>query len=200
MNRLAAGLRTPVPAPPDAEDETGELRETTALAPRQARSHVHLRNVLRERGASPEAEYRAAITADPEEPYARYNLALVLSETGRLAEAEGEFRRAVALDPEDASGWRGLGETLNGLGRPAEARTALERARPLDRQGPRGKTHEDLLGGALARAQPHPGLHPRRGARLARDRRIEQDGTPEELPRVEGYLRQMMAAQDGESA
>jgi len=122
-------------------DAERALREAVALAPRQAGPHVHLGNVLRERGANveAEAEYRVAIAVDPEEPHAHYDLGLVLSETGRLAEAATEFRRVVALEPEDGDGWRGLGETLEALGQAPEARTALERARRLEGQEPPGK-------------------------------------------------------------
>jgi ABC-type multidrug transport system fused ATPase/permease subunit len=35
---------------------------------------------------------------------------------------------------------------------------------------------------------------------VLRDGRIEQDGTPEELLKVDGYFRQMMTAQDGGGA
>jgi Flp pilus assembly protein TadD len=121
-------------------DAERALREATALAPRQAGPHLHLGNVLRERGAAPEAEaeYRAAIAAEPDEPHARYDLGLLLAETGRPADAAAEFRRAVALEPEEADGWRRLAETLETLGQAAEAKTALERARRLEGQEPRG--------------------------------------------------------------
>ena len=124
-----------------SRDAERALREATALAPREAGPHVHLGNVLRERGAAAEAEaeYRAAIAAEPDEPHARYDLGLVLAETGRPADAAVEFRRVVALEPEEGDGWRRLAETLETLGQPAEANAALARARRLAAEPREGK-------------------------------------------------------------
>lgn len=54
----------------------------------------------------------AVARAQPDWPYAHYELGLVLARLGQNAEAIAAFRRAVALKPDLADGWRALGDRL----------------------------------------------------------------------------------------
>lgn len=67
-----------------------------------------------------------------------FNLAFLLGEDGRPAEAEPAFRRALAFDPKLDRAWYGLGLALIRLGRLDEAILALERATELQPMSPYG--------------------------------------------------------------
>jgi tetratricopeptide (TPR) repeat protein len=67
-----------------------------------------------------------------------FNLAFLLEDAGRLAEAEPAFRRAVALDPKLDRAWYGLGLVLIRLQRPDEAVAALKQNTKLQPMSPYG--------------------------------------------------------------
>jgi tetratricopeptide (TPR) repeat protein len=67
-----------------------------------------------------------------------FNLAYLLDETGRHAEAEPAFRQAVELDPRLDRAWYGLGLQLIRLQRFDEAIKALERNTELQPMSPYG--------------------------------------------------------------
>lgn len=115
-------------------DAEARLRESLAVAPRSADTHVNLANLLGDldRPKEAEAEYRAALSIDPNEPAAHYDLGVFLADAGRTAEAEQEFRAYVRLEPQDPAGYERLGEQLQALGRADAAREALDKARRLD--------------------------------------------------------------------
>ena len=67
-----------------------------------------------------------------------FNLAFLLDEAGRLAEAEAAFRRALALDDKLDRAWYGLGLALIRQQRWDEAVAALERNTKLQPMSPYG--------------------------------------------------------------
>lgn len=67
-----------------------------------------------------------------------FNLAFLLEQRGRQAEAEPAFRQSLALDPKLDRAWYGLGLALIGLGRIEEAVAALKRNTELQPMSPFG--------------------------------------------------------------
>ena len=67
-----------------------------------------------------------------------FNLAFLLDDAGRPAEAEPAFRQALALDPKLDRAWYGLGLTLIRLQRFDEAIAAFERNTELQPMSPYG--------------------------------------------------------------
>jgi tetratricopeptide (TPR) repeat protein len=67
-----------------------------------------------------------------------FNLAYLLADAGRHAEAEPIFRQAITLDPKLDRAWYGLGLTLIHLRRLDEAITALKRNTELQPMSPYG--------------------------------------------------------------
>ena len=101
-----------------------------------SRSHVRAQDGRRD---SAIADQQALIAAHPERSAADwFNLAYLLEEAGRLAEAEPAFRRALALDPQLDRAWYGLGLVLIRLHRPDEAVTALKQNTKLQPMSPYG--------------------------------------------------------------
>ena len=101
-------------------------------------SRAHLRA---ERGAREEAlaDAQALVTAHPQRKAADwFNLAFMLEEAGRLADAEAAFRRAVELDPKLDRAWYGLGLTLIRQQRYDDAVVALKRNTELQPMSPYG--------------------------------------------------------------
>jgi tetratricopeptide (TPR) repeat protein len=85
------------------------------------------------------ADSSALVAAWPERSAADwFNLAYLLEQRDRLAEAEAAFRRAVALDDKLDRAWYGLGLTLIRLGRFDDAVPALRRNTELQPMSPYG--------------------------------------------------------------
>ena len=83
---------------------------------------------LRERDrAGAEASLRRALEIDPQLPGAYTTLGVVLSNTGRKAEAVDAWKRAVALEPSEFDALYNLIVTLTELGRRDEARPYADR-------------------------------------------------------------------------
>ena len=141
-------------------------------------SRAHLRAQARpaRRGL---ADAQALVAAHPQRSAADwFNLAYLLEDAGRLAEAEPAFRRALALDPKLDRAWYGLGLVLIRLQRLDEAVAALKRNTELQPMSPYGwyqlaRVHVDRQR-ARGGAQDHPppeGLRAQGGrATGARDR------------------------------
>jgi protein O-GlcNAc transferase len=68
----------------------------------------------------------------PDDPYARFNLGLILSKLGRYGEAVPELQRAAQLSPADPEVFTELGIALLRTGDAARAETALRQALALD--------------------------------------------------------------------
>jgi len=101
-----------------------------------SRAHLRARRGDRD-GALADAQ--ALVAAHPQRSAADwFNLAFMLEEAGRYADAEPAFRRAVELDPKLDRAWYGLGLTLIRLGRHDEAVTALKRNTELQPMSPYG--------------------------------------------------------------
>ncbi len=101
-----------------------------------SRSHVRAQAGRRDEAI---ADQQALIAAHPDRSAADwFNLAYLLEEAGRLAEAEPAFRRALALDPKLDRAWYGLGLVLIRLQRADEAVAALKQNTKLQPMSPYG--------------------------------------------------------------
>lgn len=85
------------------------------------------------------ADAQAVVAMHPgRSPADWFNLAFMLDEAGRPAEAEPAFRRAVEMDPKLDRAWYGLGLSLIRLQRYDEAVTALKKNTELQPMSPYG--------------------------------------------------------------
>ena len=101
-----------------------------------SRAHLHAQLGQRDQAL---ADARRLTQAHPQRSAADwFNLAFLLDEAGRHAEAEPAFRRAVLLDPKLDRAWYGLGVLLIRLQRFEEAIKALERNTELQPMSPYG--------------------------------------------------------------
>jgi tetratricopeptide (TPR) repeat protein len=101
-----------------------------------SRSHVRAQAGRRDEAV---ADQQALIAAHPDRSAADwFNLAYLLEEAGRFADAEPAFRRALALDPKLDRAWYGLGLVLIRLQRPDEAVAALKQNTKLQPMSPYG--------------------------------------------------------------
>jgi tetratricopeptide (TPR) repeat protein len=101
-------------------------------------SRAHLR-AQRGAGDAAIADAQALVAAHPRRSAADwFNLAFLLEEAKRFAEAEPAFRQALELDPKLDRAWYGLGLTLIRLGRVDDAVTALKRNTELQPMSPYG--------------------------------------------------------------
>jgi len=101
-------------------------------------SRAHVRAELGRRSQAI-ADLQQLVQAQPERSAADwFNLAFLLDEAERYAEAEPAFRRAVELDPTLDRAWYGLGLALIRLQRLDEAVAALKRNTELQPMSPYG--------------------------------------------------------------
>ena len=70
--------------------------------------------------------FRAFVTKSPDDPFARYSLAMALRSSGRGAEAAAEFEELRRRKPDYVPAYLMLGQTLEALGREPEAAGAYE--------------------------------------------------------------------------
>ena len=77
-----------------------------------------------------ETLYEHALAVAPDSPYIHYNLATLLGEHGRHAEAVPHYREVVRLAPELMEAWSQLALSLAAQGDVAGARRTLEEIRP----------------------------------------------------------------------
>jgi tetratricopeptide (TPR) repeat protein len=99
----------------------GELRDL-------AGAEACLRRLVGEAG---EGAHFASVDAALRGAKGRHNLAVVLREQGRAAEAEAEWRRALEFDPAFVLAWLELGELALGQGRRDMFDAALARLEDL---------------------------------------------------------------------
>ena len=89
---------------------------------------AHIGSCLSALGRHQEAEgYFRKSLAGLDDATTHYNLGLLMSETGRLADAEREYRRALTLNPAHAGARGNLGPLLARMGRTREAADELRR-------------------------------------------------------------------------
>jgi len=101
-----------------------------------SRSHVRAQRGQRDDAI---ADMQRLVAAQPDRSAAYwFNLAYLLEDAGRFAEAEPCFRHALELDPKLDRAWYGLGLTLIRLRRPEEAVTALKKNTELQPMSPYG--------------------------------------------------------------
>ena len=101
-------------------------------------SRSHVRSQMGRRSEAI-ADLQRLVAAQPERSAADwFNLAFLLEEDGRFADAEPAFRRALALDPKLDRAWYGLGLVLIRLQRPADAVAALKKNTELQPMSPYG--------------------------------------------------------------
>jgi predicted Zn-dependent protease len=70
--------------------------------------------------------FRAFVARSPDDPFARYSLAMALRSLGRAAEAAAEFEELRRRKPDYVPAYLMLGQTLEALGRDADAAKAYE--------------------------------------------------------------------------
>jgi predicted Zn-dependent protease len=70
---------------------------------------------------------RKMVAQRPDEPFARYSLAMSLRAAGRAEEAASEFEELQRRRPDYVPSYLMLGQVLEGLGRAADAAGAYER-------------------------------------------------------------------------
>ena len=103
-----------------------------------------------------EAEYRRALELAPQYPGVTGNLALLLSELGRLDEGIALLQRAIALDPLRSSFHFNLGICLTALGRYDEAEAALRKAIELQPKSATNYTYLAII--QILRGKPGPAV------------------------------------------
>ncbi len=95
------------------------------------------------------AAFRAFVAKSPDDPFARYSLAMALRSGGRGAEAADEFQEVRRRRPDYVPTYLMLGQTLEALGRAAEAAQVYEAG--FAAAGRANDNHaRDELGQALA--------------------------------------------------
>lgn len=126
--------------------------DTAAEVPGNPRAHNDLGTALRQAGkvAAAEAEFGAAVAADPDYAPAQFNLGVELLDAHRPAEALPHLQRALSAPLHQAELRLYLGQALLQLGRPANATAYLREAAKL---APRDVETEFQLGNALAEQQ-----------------------------------------------
>jgi protein O-GlcNAc transferase len=133
------------------EIELGQVREGVERAarvlgrwPELAPAWLVVGTGERMLGALPQAEaaYRQAVRYAPGDLDAQHNLALVLLQRLRFAEAEVIARALLAAHPSHAAAWLVLSGALSGQGRSAESIAAMRRSLEL---APSPITHSKLL-------------------------------------------------------
>ncbi len=110
---------------------------TGAVSPaEQARGHVLAGRADEQSGdeAAAEAEFRAALAADPNQAEVHFELGALRIKQKRLPQAEEEFREAIRIDPHFGPAYGALAEILDATGKTPEARDNLEKAVALDPQ------------------------------------------------------------------
>jgi predicted Zn-dependent protease len=91
--------------------------------------------------------FRRMVAERPEEPFARYSLAMALRAVGRLEEGAGELAELARRRPEYVPTYLMHGQVLEALGRGADAERAYEEGIAAA-----GRARNDHARGELARA------------------------------------------------
>lgn len=92
-----------------------------------------------------------ALEVNPNSPAARVNLAIALTDQGRLAEAAEHYRALLAVDPSNPKAHLGLGQVLARANQPEPALTHLRQAAELQPENPLTHYNLGLLLSSLGR-------------------------------------------------
>ncbi len=125
------------------------------LDPNLAEAHVARGTVLLSLESDligAEAEFRRALELAPQNPLVSHNLALLLTDLGRLDEAVALDQRAIVLDPLRSTVQISLAISLTALGRYDEAEAAVRKAIALQPQS--GATYKSLAMIQILRGKP----------------------------------------------
>ena len=125
------------------------------LDPNLAEAHVARGTVLLSLESDligAEAEFRRALELAPQNPLVSHNLALLLTDLGRLDDAVALDQRAIVLDPLRSTVQISLAISLTALGRYDEAEVALRKAIALQPQS--GATYKSLAMIQILRGKP----------------------------------------------
>jgi len=110
------------------DEALGLFLKYAMLVPDDYLGLAHIGSCLSALGRYQEAEtYLRKSLSGLDDATTHYNLGLLMSQTGRLADAEREYRRALAIDPAQADARGNLGPLLARMGRGREAAEELRR-------------------------------------------------------------------------
>jgi predicted Zn-dependent protease len=93
--------------------------------------------------------FRAFVAKSPDDPFARYSLAMALRSAGQAADAAAEFEEIRRRKPDYVPAYLMAGQTLEALGKDADAAQAYE-AGIAAATGANDQHARDELGQALA--------------------------------------------------
>ncbi len=165
------------------DDALREADAVLALDPRFTDARVLRGGVLAARGdyAGAIAQLRTAVETDPAKPMLRLDLAKVLAEARRPADARAEYEAALRIQPDFAPALVGLGVLQAGQGEHEAAVGTLSRALELDPASSEARFN-------LARVLD---LRGERAAATAEYRRLA--GAPETPPAIRSAARRHLA-------
>lgn len=86
-------------------------------------------------------EWRQAVTLDPEDPKAHFNLAITLDQQGKGEEAIREYRRSLEIEPDNDGAYTNLGVTMVAAGRIDEAMELFLKAISLNPNNAKAETN-----------------------------------------------------------
>lgn len=114
-----------------------QFRKAIALDPRLPGVHFELAELLNTSQEpavkhEAEAEYLAALAANPRDEKALGRLAEIAAAKGNIQEAYEQYSRAVELQPQDSDAKLGLAKVLIQMNQPGKAQTLLEQTVQLD--------------------------------------------------------------------
>ena len=148
--RAGAARRGGGARPADCDDAAAAFEAAASAEPANADAWIALgacQRAQQQRDASI-AVWRRAVAAQPDNPRFHHELAVDLSDAGRLEQAAAEFAEVARLRPDDAEARFNLGATFGAIGRFDDEYTAYQaalahRSRPRPRaQEPRGELPE----------------------------------------------------------
>jgi len=120
----------------DYRSEPTMWSQVLRYRPFNARAHINIGRLLRERGQEYDdealAHYREAARLEPKNAEVQYNIGNVLLDKGNFKEAAERFYKAVEIKPTHAKAQNNLGVTLGQLGQLDEALVHLREALRLD--------------------------------------------------------------------
>jgi tetratricopeptide (TPR) repeat protein len=130
----------------DYQSELDLWQDTVAKAPRNARAHQYLGDILVACGRTGEAlvHYRKALKIDPACAEAHTNFANALADCGQSDEAIAHYQQALAIKPALAEGHYNFGNLLAGRGQLDEAAAHYRKA--LEIKPELAEAHNNLAG------------------------------------------------------